>query len=151
MAEARIATPWAIHERFTRDANLIVILVARSLPQFILSYLTRNVCSHQKHLASFLADHRIFAFPAVTDSLLNDLARKVQSRGWKTLGEVLGLSFKLLAGLTQRHRNDYDRAKAMLYKWKEKQKDNATEEALQNALKTAKMYDLWKKLKGKRS
>ena len=151
MAKARIATRCAIHGRFMRDANLYVILVARSLPQIMLSYLSRNVCSHQNISMSFLPDNRIFFFHAVTDSLLNDLAQEVGSQGWEKLGRALGLSFQALNRLRVSHRTDNYRAKAIFNAWKEKHKDNATEESLQTFLNEAQMYHLWKKVKGKHS
>ena len=63
MAKARIATRFAIHALFTDDANLIVILVARLLPQIIYSYQNRNVCPDQKHLGVLLSWPQNFLFP----------------------------------------------------------------------------------------
>ena len=97
----------------------------------------------------FLADHRIFFFHAVTDSLLKDLAREIGSQ-WRNLGELLKVSSTFLNRRpTQRHLTDSDTAKAMLLEWKKKKKDNATEAALQKVLQEAQMYPLWEKVKGK--
>lgn len=98
---------------------------------------------------SFLADHRIFFFHAVTDSLLNDLAQEVGSLGWEKLGRALEWSSPALNRLRERHHTDNCRAKAIFDAWKEKHKDNATEKALEKLLNEAQMYHLWKKVKGK--
>lgn len=89
----------------------------------------------------------------VSYPLLDNLARQFRSRSWKKLGKELGLSEVVLYGLTKQSdlQNDPRKARAMLLLWKKNNKGNATEEALKDALKKAKLHELGKKFEGKHS
>ena len=89
----------------------------------------------------------------VTDSLLDYLAQQFRSPSWKKLGKELGLSEVALNGLTNQSglQNDPRKARAMLLLWKKNNKGNATEEALKDALKKAKLHGLGKTFEGKHS
>ena len=89
----------------------------------------------------------------VTNPLLKYLARQFRSRRWKKLGKILGLSDRFLDELTKQPDllNETQRARAMLLEWKKNNNGNATEEALKDALKKAKLHELGKKFEGKHS